>query len=102
MWVGILALGCAHAPVQRAERAADVVAGAGAWELWTSGQTRLRGANFYQRRVYPELDHDALGDGPVGPRYSDQDLRALRALGANYVHLSCPGIFAERPPYALD
>jgi hypothetical protein len=70
--------------------------------LFTSDRTRLRGANLYQRRVYPELDHTALGSGPVGPDYSDADLRELAELGANYVHLSCPGPFAERPPYAAD
>ena len=37
------------------------------WALWTNG-TQLRGANIYQRRVYPELDGpEFMGSGPVGP-----------------------------------
>jgi hypothetical protein len=63
----------------------------------------LRGANIYQRRVYPELDgHEFMGPGPVGPPYTQLDFDRLAALGANYVNLSHPGLFAEDPPYALD
>jgi len=41
------------------------------WALWT-GPTQLRGANIYQRRVYPELDGpDFYGPGPVGPPYTN-------------------------------
>lgn len=72
-----------------------------AWSLWTNGA--LRGANIYQRRVYPSLDGgEFLGPGPVGPPYTQADFNALAALGANYVNLSHPGLFAEAPPYALD
>ena len=36
------------------------------WALWV-GSTQLRGANIYQRRVYPELDGpDFLGPGSGG------------------------------------
>ena len=72
------------------------------WELWTEG-THLRGANIYQRRVYPELDGTTfMGPGPVGPPYMQQDLDQLAALGANYVNISHPGLFTETPPYTLD
>ncbi len=71
------------------------------WALWSSG-TQLRGANIYQRRVYPELDGPTfMGPGPVGPPYSQADFDRLAALGANYVNISHPGLFDESPPYAL-
>jgi uncharacterized protein (TIGR01370 family) len=72
------------------------------WDLWVGGP-HLRGANIYQRRVYPELDGpDFLGSGPVGPPYTQEDLNRLAALGANYVNISHPGLFTETPPYTLD
>ena len=72
------------------------------WSLWTGG-TRLRGANIYQRRVYPQLDGlEFMGPGPVGPPYTQADFDGLAAMGANYVDISHPGLFAEEPPYALD
>ncbi len=72
------------------------------WALWTGG-TQLRGANVYQRRVYPELDGtEFLGPGPVGPPYTQDDFDALAAMGANYVNISHPGLFTETVPYTLD
>jgi hypothetical protein len=71
------------------------------WALWSEG-TRLRGANIYQRRVYPELDDGSMGSGPVGPPYTQDDFDRLAALGANYVNISHPGLFSETPPYTLD
>ena len=72
------------------------------WALWT-GPTQLRGANVYQRRVYPELDGPTfMGPGPVGPPYTQEDLDRLAAMGANYVNISHPGLFTEAPPYTLD
>lgn len=72
------------------------------WALWTGG-TQLRGANIYQRRVYPELDGpDFMGRGPVGPPYTQADFDALATLGANYVNVSHPGMFSETPPYTLE
>jgi len=72
------------------------------WSLWT-GPTALRGANIYQRRVYPELDGpNFMGPGPIGPPYTQEDLDRLAALGANYVNISHPGLFTEEPPYVLD
>jgi len=72
------------------------------WSLWTEG-TQLRGANIWQRRVYPELDGtEFLGSGPVGPPYVQSDFDNLAALGANYVNISHPGLFTEDPPYVLD
>lgn len=70
--------------------------------LW-SNETQLRGANIWQRVVVPDLDGpDFLGSGHVGPPYTQEDFDRLAALGANYVNLSGPGLFTERPPYTLD
>ena len=72
------------------------------WKLWKGG-THLRGANIYQRRVYPELDGSVfMGSGVVGPPYIQEDFDRLAVLGANYVNISHPGLFAEQPPYDLD
>jgi hypothetical protein len=72
------------------------------WELWVGGP-HLRGANIYQRRVYPDLDgNESMGPGPVGPPFVAEDFERLSALGANYVNISHPGLFSEQPPYALD
>jgi hypothetical protein len=72
------------------------------WSLWANG-TQLRGANIYQRRVYPELDgEDFLGSDALGPPYTQQDLDRLAELGANYINISHPGLFTENPPYTLD
>jgi hypothetical protein len=72
------------------------------WSLWTNG-TQLRGANTWQRIVVPHYDGDEfLGDGYIGPPYTQEDFDRLAALGANYVNLSHPGLFTERPPYVLD
>ncbi len=70
--------------------------------LWTQG-TQLRGANIYQRRVYPELDGaNFMGADAVGPPYTQADFDALAAAGANYVNFSVPGLFSVSPPYVLD
>ena len=72
------------------------------WSLWTNG-TQLRGADIWQRRVYPELDGtEFLGPGPLGPPYTQRDFDRLAALGANYVNISHPGLFTEAPPYVPD
>jgi len=88
------------APCQVGASLCDVCGGK--WVLWTSG-TQLRGANIYQRRVYPELDgSEFLGSGSLGPPYTQEDLDRLAAWGANYVNISHPGLFTEEPPYVLD
>ncbi|HET7010612.1 MAG TPA: cellulase family glycosylhydrolase [Anaerolineales bacterium] len=72
------------------------------WSLWTEGTT-LRGANLWQRIVVPELDGtEFLGDGYIGPPWTQADFDGLADAGANYVNLSVPGIFTMLPPYALD
>jgi hypothetical protein len=72
------------------------------WSLWTDG-TQLRGANTWQRIVVPDLDGpEFLGDNYIGPPYTQADFDALAALGANYINLSHPGLYTERPPYVLD
>lgn len=62
------------------------------WDLWSRG-TQLRGANIWQRVRVPSLDQDYLGDGYIGPPYSQADFDRLAQLGANYVNLSLPGLF---------
>jgi hypothetical protein len=72
------------------------------WSLWTSG-TQLRGANIYQRRVFPEFDGtEYMGPGPFGPPYTQDDFNRLAALGANYINISTAGLFTVQPPYTLD
>jgi hypothetical protein len=70
--------------------------------LWTSG-TQLRGANIWQRVVFPAWDgREFLGSDYVGPPYIQADFDRLAALGANYVNISGPGLYSETPPYVLD
>jgi hypothetical protein len=72
------------------------------WALWTES-TQLRGANIWQRCVYLELDGPTfMGPGTVGPPYIQKDFDRLAAMGANYVNISHPGLFTEKPPYTLD
>lgn len=71
--------------------------------LWNSGTTQLRGADFFQRIRYEEVDgSEFLGDGYIGPPATQADFDQLAALGANYVQLSIPGIYHINPPYNLD
>ncbi len=70
--------------------------------LW-KGPTQLRGANIHQRRVYIELDGpDFMGPGPLGPPYFQSDFDEMASWGANWVNISHPGLFTEKPPYGLD
>ena len=81
---------------------AGATGGVDKYALW-AGNTALRGANVYQRRVYPELDGTHfLGPGPLGPPYTQADFDRLAAWGANLVVISHPGLFTEEPPYRLD
>jgi len=70
--------------------------------LWNSGETLLRGANVFQRRVYPEYDDGYIGDGQFGPPFAQAELNSLSALGANYVNLSTHGVFTEKSPYMVN
>ncbi|NOZ61388.1 MAG: glycoside hydrolase family 5 protein, partial [Calditrichaeota bacterium] len=81
---------------------AEILHAGDKWQLWTDS-TKLRGANIYQRRVYPELDGPTfLGVGKLGPPYTQEDFNRLAAMGANYVNVSHAGLFTENPPYVLD
>ncbi|MFV2067802.1 MAG: glycoside hydrolase family 5 protein, partial [Pirellulales bacterium] len=72
------------------------------WALWADG-TRLRGANIWQAIVIPDLDGlEFKGSGPVGPPFVQKDFDRLAALGANYVVISGPGLFTEKPPFEVD
>lgn len=71
------------------------------WELWRNGP-KLRGANIWQRIRVPTLDQDYFGEDYMGPPYTLEDFTRLAQLGANYVNLSIPGLFTERPPYVVD
>ncbi|MBZ0284521.1 MAG: glycoside hydrolase family 5 protein [Anaerolineae bacterium] len=71
--------------------------------LWNSGTTQLRGADFFQRIRYEEVDGpDFLGSDYIGPPATQADFDQLAGLGANYVNLSIPGIYHIEPPYNLD
>lgn len=73
------------------------------WDLWSGGETTLRGMNVYQRIVYEDWDDpEEYGPGPVGPPYVQEDFDRLAALGANYVNISHPGLFTVDPPFELD
>ncbi len=69
--------------------------------LWGEGGPYLRGANIWQRHVYPELDYDVLGPGPIGPPLTQDDFNRMAAMGANYVNISHAGLFTENPPYVV-
>jgi hypothetical protein len=72
------------------------------WALWTGG-TQLRGANTWQRVVVPHVDgSEFMGSDYLGPPYTQADFDRLAALGANYVNISGPGLFTEKPPYLVD
>ena len=116
IWSGLLGvvLGCAFlagvptnatetpVPLAGTERVEPEAVSA-KWGLWAAGQTLLRGANIYQRRVFPDLDGPQfMGPGPLGPPYTQEDFEALAAQGANWVNLSVPGLFTVRPPYEPD
>ncbi|MEZ5670083.1 MAG: hypothetical protein R3F55_22135 [Alphaproteobacteria bacterium] len=84
--------------------ACEAAAAADRFDLWRNDTgPQLRGANLYQRHVYPEIDgSEFIGPGPFGPPVTQADFDALAAAGANVVVLSHPGIFTEQPPYRLD
>lgn len=89
-------------PLPTAKPAAPRLAAADKMDLWVNGP-HLRGANIWQALVIPELDGlEFKGDGAVGPPFTQADFDALAAAGANYVSLSTPGLFTEKPPFQLD
>lgn len=72
------------------------------WDLWSSDETWLRGANISQAIIILELDGPTFkGPGPVGPPYTQEGFDRLAELGANYVSISGPGIYSIEPPYEL-
>lgn len=100
-----LAMATFPSPQSKAERPAKAPSASEIEKiaLWRNqGGPRLRGAVIYQRRVYPEIDGQDLGPGPVGPPFKQDDFERLSRLGANVVVISHPGLFSEKPPYVLD
>ncbi len=81
----------------------DIASAFDKFSLWSNG-TRLRGANIYQRIVYPDGydDPEAWGYGPLGPVFTQEDFDALSAAGANLAVLSHPGLYEDKPPYAFN
>lgn len=63
--------------------------------LWTG--SALHGAKIFMGRSSPGSDVP-FGDSP----YTQSDFDDLATARANYVGISAAGLFAERPPYALD
>ncbi len=103
IWIDDLRLLSGAAPPSPATGGTGTAAaGYDKFALWTGG-TQLRGANIWQHVVVPWVDGDEfLGDGHVGPPFVQEDFDRLAALGANYVNISGPGLFTEKPPYVLD
>ncbi len=68
------------------------------WELWSSGQTRLRGADLHFCRLF------ATEQGPTScaELITRQDVQDLKDLGANLINASYSGLFTEQPPYEVD
>ena len=57
------------------------------WALWT-GETKLRGANIWQRIVIPDLDGpDFLGSNYIGPPYTQDDFNRLADILAFAIFL---------------
>lgn len=110
IWLAISGLlaGVAIGTLVINEDARPTLAGGGGfggseWGLWSGDEAELRGAILHQRRVYESLDAgDSYGDTSFGPPVVAEDLTRLKAAGANYVHISHPGLYRERAPFALD
>jgi hypothetical protein len=68
------------------------------WDLWTNG-TLLRGANIWQKALYPKdkLNREGKLDVSFETSYSQPDFDKMRQWGANYVNISHPGIYSEKP-----
>ncbi len=66
------------------------------WDLWSSGQTRLRGADLHPCALFDEEDN--VCRVPIG----QQDVQDLRDMGANVINASYEGLFEQQPPYGLD
>ncbi len=62
------------------------------WDLWTHG-TLLRGANIWQKC----LGTDEAPCTSFETSYDNIDFDKLKKWGANYVNISYPGIFSEKP-----
>lgn len=72
------------------------------FSIW-KGETKLRGANIWQSRNYVEIHGEGtLGYSAVGPTFKQSDFDNLSASGANYVNISHPGLYTEKPPFILD
>jgi cysteinyl-tRNA synthetase len=63
------------------------------WALWTGG-TRLRGANLHPCRLY---QYDVCLE-----TITLQDIQDLRALGANVINATYPGVFDILAPYGIN
>lgn len=70
------------------------------WDLWKDS-TQLRGANIWQTRSYKGT-YDYVEHSMAGPAFKQEEFDRLSAMGANYVQISHPGLFTERPPYRID
>lgn len=68
------------------------------WELWTNG-TLLRGANIWQKALYPKdkLNREGKLEVNFETSYTPADFARMKAWGANYVNISHPGIYSEKP-----
>ena len=70
----------------------------GKWDLWTNG-TLLRGINIWQKALYPrdKLNREGKLEVSFETSYDPEDFAKMRSWGANYVNISHPGIYSEKP-----
>ncbi|MHC4444243.1 MAG: cellulase family glycosylhydrolase [Planctomycetota bacterium] len=74
----------------------DVISVSDKWELWSSGQTLLRGADLHPCTVTNTENFTCAT--PT----TKQDVQALRNMGANLINASYPGLYNEQPPYDVN
>ncbi len=73
------------------------VGGASAkWELWSSGETRLRGVDLHPCKLTGE-DEQSCDE-----LTTQLDVQDVVDLGANLINASYAGVFREQPPYEAD
>lgn len=69
--------------------------------LWGEA-VRLRGAAIWLK-VRTQKDYEERASGNrLYPTYDQSDFDRLRAWGANYVSVSCPGLYEVSEPFRLD
>lgn len=71
------------------------------FNLWGGG-ARLRGAAIWLRVKTSEHSEERPSGNRLYPTYDQTDFDRLRAWGANYVSVSCPGLYEVGEPFRPD